>query len=255
MESHGEDLTVYPVLHLLEGEVVTLEQGSFDKVTRHPGDPVEIAARYAEAGAQWLHLVDLDALEHGGWNDDEVIGRIARQTGLRLQVGGGVRSQQDAEAVLGAGAERVVVGSLAANRPEMVAGWMQEFGGERITLALDARRHEGAAGRRAWRLATSGRTHHAGAPLPEVIGGLREAGLQHVLATDVSREAMLEGPGLELVGEVVALAGDLDVQCGGGVRSVDDVRAVRVAGCSGVLLGRALLDGVLGLDQALAAAR
>ncbi|WP_462417953.1 1-(5-phosphoribosyl)-5-[(5-phosphoribosylamino)methylideneamino]imidazole-4-carboxamide isomerase [Kytococcus sp. Marseille-QA3725] len=255
MTARDDGLTCYPVLHLLEGEVVGLEQGDFDRITRYDGTPLEHAQRYAAAGAQWLHLVDLDALEHGGWNDDEIIRQVREATGLRLQVGGGVRSHGDVDAVLAAGAERVVVGSLAANRPEMVSGWIREFGPDRVTVALDARLHEGADGRQEWRLATGGRTTNAGLPLEELLDIHRAAGLQHVLATDISRESMLQGPGLEFLGEVLSRAEDLQVQAGGGVRSLDDVRDLARSGCSGVLLGKVLMDGVLDLADVLAAAR
>ncbi|WP_374929905.1 1-(5-phosphoribosyl)-5-[(5-phosphoribosylamino)methylideneamino]imidazole-4-carboxamide isomerase [Kytococcus sedentarius] len=246
--------TCYPALDIRGGEVVRLRQGDYDRQTTYALDPVEQATTYAEAGARWLHLVDLDAALVGGWTLAELVRRIVDATGLRVQVGGGVRSVQDVDAMLAAGAERAVVGSLAVNRPEMVAGWLRQFGPEHVTVALDARHVEDHHGGR-WELPTSGWTETSGVDMGGLLEGYRAEGLRHVLATDISKDGMMEGPGLGLYDHLRALDAEVDVQASGGVRDARDVEAVREQGCAGVVLGRSLLDGALDLSDALALER
>ncbi|WP_462417956.1 1-(5-phosphoribosyl)-5-[(5-phosphoribosylamino)methylideneamino]imidazole-4-carboxamide isomerase [Kytococcus sp. Marseille-QA3725] len=246
--------TCYPALDIREGQVVRLRQGDYDQQTSYALDPVEQAGRYAAAGAQWLHLVDLDAARTGGWTLAGLVQRIVAETGLRVQTGGGVRSREDVEAMLGAGATRVVVGSLAVTRPEDVRDWVPELGPERLTVALDARQvgtrttgDEGEGAR--WELPTRGWTQDSGVDLAALLQGYSAAGLRHVLATDISRDGMMTGPGLALYDHLRGLAPGLDVQASGGIRDVADVEAVRARGCAGAVLGRSLLEGTIELAE------
>ena len=141
----------------------------------------------------------------------------------------------------------MVVGSLAVREPATVAAWLHEFGGERITVALDTR--QDAAG--AWRLPVHGWTEDAGVTLDELLPGYLRAGLRHLLCTDIARDGMLSGPNLELYAHLRALAPGVAVQASGGVRDATDVRRARQAGCGGAVLGRALLEGRLALADAL----
>ena len=211
---------------------------------------MEQATRYAEAGATWLHLVDLDAARVGGWTLADLVRRIVDQTGLQVQAGGGVRSIQDVQDMLDAGVSRVVVGSLSINRPEMVAGWLEQVGADRVVVALDARWTEDEHPR--WELPTSGWTETSGVDMAHLLDDYGTAGLKHVLATDISRDGMMTGPGLELYDHLRELAPQVAVQASGGVRDVDDVRAVREQGCAGAVLGKSLLDGAMDLRDALA---
>ena len=241
------DFTVYPALDIRDGRVVRLAQGDYARETRYGDDPLPRAAAFAAAGARWMHLVDLDAARAGGYTLAGLLEEIARGTGLQVQTGGGVRCRQDVARILDAGAARVVVGSLAVREPATVAAWLDEFGGERITVALDTRRD--AAG--AWRLPVHGWTEDAGVTLDELLPGYLRAGLRHLLCTDIARDGMLSGPNLELYAHLRALAPGVAVQASGGVRDATDVRRARQAGCGGAVLGRALLEGRLALADAL----
>ncbi|HLM52509.1 MAG TPA: HisA/HisF-related TIM barrel protein, partial [Pseudoxanthomonas sp.] len=131
--------TVYPAIDVRDGRVVRLAQGDYARETRYDGAPLAVAQAYAAQGAQWLHLVDLDAARAGGYGLAPLLRAIAAGTGLRVQTGGGVRSRDDVAAILDAGAARVVIGSLAVREANTVLAWIEEFGPERITVALDAR--------------------------------------------------------------------------------------------------------------------
>ena len=194
--------TVYPALDIRDGRVVRLLQGDYARETRYGDDVLPRAQAFADAGAQWMHLVDLDAAKAGGYTLAALLGQISRQTGLQVQTGGGVRSREDVARILDAGAARVVVGSLAVRDSATVIGWLQEFGTDRLTIALDTR--QDAAG--VWQLPVHGWTETAEATLDQLATQYAQAGLQHLLCTDIARDGMLSGPNMGLYAHLRALA-------------------------------------------------
>lgn len=240
--------TVYPAIDVRGGKVVRLRQGDYADETRYGDDPLVFAERYADAGATWLHLVDLDAAKSGGYTLLPLLRDIVTRTGLKVQTGGGVRSRADVAALLDAGASRVVVGSLAVREPDIVAGWLGDFGGEALTLALDTRQDADGV----WRLPVHGWTQLAQETLDALASRYAEAGLRHLLCTDIARDGMLAGPNLILYRRLCADCPGVQVQASGGARDAVDIVAARDAGCAGVVLGKALLDGRIDLGEALA---
>lgn len=242
--------TIYPAIDVREGRVVRLRQGDYDRETRYGEDPLTLARRYAEAGAQWLHLVDLDAARAGGYTLALLLENIVAETGLRVQTGGGVREGVDIARMLSAGAERVVVGSLAVRDPRRVTEWIAHFGADRIVVALDTRADADGV----WRLPLHGWTEASNQSLHDRLAHYLQAGLRHLLCTDIARDGMLSGPNLELYRELHARAPGVALQASGGVREPSDLTAARAAGCAGIVLGRALLEGRFELSDALQAA-
>jgi phosphoribosylformimino-5-aminoimidazole carboxamide ribotide isomerase len=240
--------TVYPAIDVRDGRVVRLAQGDYARETRYDSAPLAAAQAYSAQGAEWLHLVDLDAARAGGYTLAPLLRDIAASTGLRVQTGGGVRSREDVAAILEAGAARVVIGSLAVRDTDTVLDWIREFGSDRITVALDAR--QDAAG--TWTLPVHGWTETAAVTLDELAVRFEAGGLVHLLSTDIARDGMLSGPNLDLYRHLGALAPRLQVQASGGVREATDAADAHAAGCAGVVLGRALLEGRFTLSQALA---
>lgn len=238
--------TVYPAIDVRDGRVVRLRQGDYAQETRYDGEPIALAQRYATQGAQWLHLVDLDAARAGGNSLSALMSGISSTTGLRVQVGGGVRGVTDVEALLAAGADRVVVGSMAVREPQRVCAWLARFGSDRITVALDTRWSD-----QRWQLPTHGWTEGTGADLEPLLGTFAAAGLRHLLCTDIARDGMLSGPNIALCRHVLGIAPGLQLQASGGVRSVADVLAAREAGCAGAVLGKALLERRFELTEVL----
>ncbi|WP_295963769.1 1-(5-phosphoribosyl)-5-[(5-phosphoribosylamino)methylideneamino]imidazole-4-carboxamide isomerase [uncultured Xanthomonas sp.] len=239
---------VYPALDIRDGRVVRLAQGDYARETHYGDDPLRRAQAFAEAGAQWMHLVDLDAARAGGYTLAPLLQRIRNETGLQVQTGGGVRSRADVQRLLDAGASRVVIGSLAVRDRESVLEWLAEFGPERITVALDSRQDAHGF----WRLPVHGWTETSSLSLDALAGEYAAAGLIHLLCTDIARDGMLSGPNLALYAHLRQLAPALAVQASGGIRNAADVRGAREAGCAGAVLGKALLEGRLRLDEALA---
>lgn len=236
--------TVYPAIDVREGRVVRLRQGDYAQETRYASEPFTLASAYAEQGARWLHLVDLDAAKAGGYTLNALLQRLKAETTLSVQTGGGIRSKADVAKLLDAGADRVVIGSLAINAPEKVADWIRTFGAERIVVALDTRETDGM-----WQLPVHGWTAASTWTLPDALAFYVERGLRHLLSTDIACDGMLAGPNLALYALIGRLAPDLLVQASGGVRDLDDVLAARAAGCAGVVLGRALLEGRFGVGD------
>lgn len=238
--------TVIPAIDLREGRVVRLRQGDYGQQTTYEFEPRALARRYAEAGAEWLHVVDLDGARSGGLDNLQVIETIARD-GMKIQAGGGVRGERDLRRLFDAGVTRAVVGSVAIRDPGLVGAWLGKYGAERITVALDTRRVDGR-----WALPSAGWTELEAQSLDELAPWYAARGAHHLLCTDIDRDGMLGGFNLDLYRHLAAIAPTLAVQASGGVRSVDDIAAARDAGAQGVILGRALLEGRFTIEEALA---
>ncbi|RDS85957.1 1-(5-phosphoribosyl)-5-[(5-phosphoribosylamino)methylideneamino]imidazole-4-carboxamide isomerase [Dyella psychrodurans] len=237
---------VIPAIDLRGGQVVRLRQGDYAQETRYAPHPEEVARRYADAGARWLHVVDLDGARSGNLANLAVIESLAK-VGMSVQAGGGVRAEEDAKRLFGAGVTRVVVGSVAIRDQERVATWLKTYGAERFTIALDTRKR----GDR-WTLPSAGWTEDEARTLDELAPWFAAQGARHLLCTDIERDGMLAGFNLDLYQHLAQTVPQLAVQASGGVRSLDDIRAAREAGASGVILGRALLEGRFTLEDALA---
>jgi phosphoribosylformimino-5-aminoimidazole carboxamide ribotide isomerase len=237
---------VIPAIDLRGGQVVRLKQGDYAQQTTYAADPRELAQRYADAGARWLHLVDLDGARSGQLDNLAVIRAIAAD-GMRVQAGGGVRDEADLQRLFDAGVQRVVLGSVAIRDPELVAGWLDKYGAERLTLALDTRRIDDR-----WSLPSAGWTETESRTLDELAPWYAARGARHLLCTDIDRDGMLAGFNLGLYRHLADSVPQLAVQASGGVRSLDDIRAACAAGARGVILGRALLEGRFTVGDALA---
>lgn len=233
-------MLLMPAIDIRDGRCVRLFQGDFDQETRYPVDPVELAARYAALGARWLHVVDLDGAKRGEPVNLALIAGMREAAGVEVQVGGGVRSRAALEETLRVAA-RVVIGSLAVGQPEVVAAWLEEFGPERVTLALDVRLD--AAGTPM--IATHGWTQASSLGLAAAIERYSSVGLRHVLCTDIDRDGALTGPNVELYRDCVARWPEIAFQASGGVRDAADLQALAAAGVAGTVSGKALLEGRL----------
>ena len=237
---------VIPAIDLRGGQVVRLKQGDYAQETQYAHTPAELAARYALAGARWLHVVDLDGARAGDLANLSVIEALVN-AGMQVQAGGGVRVEQDVLRLFDAGVSRVVVGSVAIREPEQVGEWLAKHGAERFTIALDTRRRDST-----WPLPSAGWTEDEARTLDELAPWYAAHGARHLLCTDIERDGMLAGFNLELYRHLAQTVPQLAVQASGGVRSVEDIRGAREAGARGVILGRALLEGRFTLEDALA---
>lgn len=237
---------LYPAIDVLDGRVVRLEKGDFSAITDYGGDPVAVAKSYLDAGAEWLHLVDLSGARDGQRRQLGLVETIAA-TGIKIQTGGGVRSAKDIETLLESGAARVVIGSLAITEPERVTGWLSRFGSAHIAAAFDVKLKNGVPVP-----VVKGWTEEAGTTLGELLAQYRHAGLAHALVTDVGRDGMLQGLNTQLYQDLVTSRKDIAWQASGGVATLDDIREARRLKMGGVIIGRALYEGRFTLEEALA---
>ena len=234
-------MILYPAMDLMGGRVVRLAQGRFDDSTAYSADPAEALAGFAAAGARWAHVVDLDGARAREPVQHDLIAGLAREAPLSLQVAGGFRSRDHLRRMLDCGVGRVVIGSLAVDRPDLVRGFLEEFGSERITLSLDVRLIGDIP-----LVATAGWTEDSGRSLWDIAALYPEA--RHLLLTDIGRDGMLAGPNFELLEEASARLPHLAIQASGGITSLDDLRRLRTAGA---IVGKALWEGRIGLAEAL----
>jgi phosphoribosylformimino-5-aminoimidazole carboxamide ribotide isomerase len=232
-------MLLVPAIDLRDGRCVRLLQGRFDAETVYSDDPAQVLERYRSLGARRIHVVDLDGARDGTQANRGVIARLAATPGVLLQAGGGVRSRAVADELLAAGVDRVVVGSVAATRPQEVAGWIESLGPERIVLAFDVRLAVDGTPR----LATHGWQTQTETSLWHAVDAYVTAGLRHVLCTDVARDGALSGPNVALYTEAVRRFPVVEWQASGGVSNAADLRALATTGVAAVVTGRALLEG------------
>ena len=233
--------TVYPAIDLRGGKVVRLTEGDPARMTAYSDDAAEMARRWLEAGASWLHVVNLD----GAFGESDDANRMALESilklGARVQFGGGIRSLNAIEAVLSLGVSRVVLGTIAIENPNVVADAIRKFGAERIAVGIDAR--DGLVRVRGWK-------EGSGIAVTDLALQMRTLGLATVIFTDISRDGL--GSGLNIAAtRALAEVSGLDVIASGGVHTIEDVIAAREANLSGMIIGRALYKGTIDLRSAL----
>jgi len=229
---------VIPAIDLRGGRAVRLLRGDPEAETSYADDPVEVASRFQEEGARRLHLVDLDAALEQGENRD-VLREICQAVAIPVQIGGGVRTLPDIQAVLDLGAARAILGTAAALDPSFVARAVEEFA-ERVLVAVDVR--GGRAMVKGWQ--------EEGPELEAAIAALDDAGAPRYLVTAIARDGTLDGPDLRLYKQVLALT-ERPVIASGGVRTADDIWALRDEGCEAAVTGKALYEKTLKLAQVI----
>lgn len=233
-------MKLIPAIDILDGKVVRLKKGSYDQVTEYPITPVEQAICYDQAGFARLHVVDLNGAKEGSLVNVHLIRDIVKQTSLRVQTGGGIRSRQDALRLFEMGFDKIVVGSLALQQPEVWLSLLKEFGGDRCILGMDL-----SLGR----VATSGWLETTEVNLKRMLTPMLSFGLREVLCTDIQRDGMLSGPNLVLYEQLMQDFPEIEVIASGGVRHIEDLHALDQAGLSACVVGRAYYEGHLSLAQ------
>ena len=233
-----------PAIDIRGGRCVRLRQGDFARETVYGDDPVQTAVQWQAQGANRLHVVDLDAARDGVRTNARVIRRLLEAVRIPVQVGGGVRTPETAEALLDEGADRIVVGTAAAEQPNALASWVERLGAERVVVGVDAR--DGYVATHGW-LETSDFEAVAFCHV------LADLGVRRILYTDIARDGALSGPNVAAVASVVRQEPRLSVLASGGVSRVEDLRALADAGAEAAIIGTALYDGRLTLVDVLAA--
>ncbi len=241
-------MKIIPAIDLKGGKCVRLYKGDFDRTTEYSNDPLEVARRFSELDVEDLHIVDLDGARSGEQLNRSIVRAIAAETGLRIQLGGGIRDRFTVAEWLNNGVSRCVIGSMAATDPAEVRKWLHEFGVDRIVLALDVNISPDGTPV----LTTHGWTQQVGLSLWQCLEAYRQDDIIHILCTDISRDGAMTGPNASLYGEILERYPDIQLQASGGVRNIDDLLELRARGIPSAISGKALLDGEITANEVAA---
>ena len=232
-------MRIIPAIDLKDGKCVRLFKGDFEQTTEFSKDPVAVGRRFSALDVRDLHIVDLDGARSGTQRNKAIVAAIAAETGLDIQLGGGIREYQTVVDWLAGGVTRCVIGSIAVTDTVRVGEWLGEFGPEALVLALDVRVSADGTPR----LTTHGWTRESNISLWECLERYAESGLRHVLCTDVDCDGAMTGPNFALYEELLRRHPQLELQASGGVRHIADLEELRRRGIPAAISGRALLEG------------
>jgi phosphoribosylformimino-5-aminoimidazole carboxamide ribotide isomerase len=239
-------MEIYPAIDLIGGGCVRLTEGDFNARKNYDATPLAVAKSYEEAGAKWLHLVDLDGARDSKARQTALIAEIAKNTQLKIQTGGGVRSMDDVEQLLDLGARRVIIGSLCVKNPEATCSILEKFGKEKIVLALDVRGDFDNG----FFIATAGWQENSNTRIESSLtqyNGLAE----QILCTDISKDGKLKGANTDLYRHLVQTAPQFKFQASGGISELRDIDAVKESCAAALVIGKALFERKFTLREAL----
>lgn len=234
-------MQLYPAIDIRGGRCVRLTQGEFDKEKVYSHHPADMARKWREQGATYLHLVDLDGALAGRSVNEEVIRSIVQAVDIPVELGGGIRTMEAAERMLNLGVARVIVGTKAVERPEFMGELVSRFGAEHIAAGVDAK--NGLVAVQGWEELSCLRAE-------DLCLRMKEMGIRHIIYTDISRDGMLTGPNVEAT-RALTLATGLDVIASGGVSSMEDLRRLSQAQVQGAIIGKALYENRISLKDAV----
>ena len=235
--------TIYPAIDMRGGKCVRLLQGDYSKETVYGDSPFDMAKGFVDEGAEWIHMVDLDGAKEGSRVNDKFVIAVANELDAKVQIGGGIRSEEDIEYYLNNGVQRVIIGSLAVSQTEMVKSWLAKYG-DRIAIGLDAK--DGFVATHGWIETSELKAVDLGVELAE-------AGAQTFIFTDIATDGMLSGPNVEAVAELAKATGK-EVIASGGVSSMDDLRLLKEyedKGVAGAIVGKAIYTGKVSVQDAV----
>lgn len=229
-----------PAIDLIDGKCVRLTEGDYSRKKVYNEDPLEVAKAFEAHGIRRLHLVDLDGARARHIVNHKVLERIATQTSLWIDFGGGLKSDEDLRIAFENGARQVTGGTVAVKNPQLFLGWLKQYGPERIILGADVK--EGM-------IAVSGWQEQSGLELFAFLEDYIQKGVQYSICTDISRDGRLEGAALGLYQDIIARFPELKLIASGGVTSISELERLRAAGCYGAIVGKAIYEGKIRLEE------
>lgn len=232
-------IEIIPAIDLIDGKCVRLAQGDFSQRTTYSGNPLDVAQKFEDAGVKRLHIVDLDGARNGKIANLKVLETIARGTNLKIDFGGGIKTFEDLKGVFDAGAAMASLGSIAVIKPLRFADFV-EYYGDKILLGADVR--DGKLSIDGWQTGTD----------REIVPFLSECwtqGVRQAFVTDISRDGLLQGPSIELYRQVIKAVPEIKLIASGGVRSINDIVELDSIGCHSVIVGKAIYEGKINLNE------
>lgn len=233
-------MQIYPAIDIIDSKAVRLCQGSFDEVTVFNDSPVDAAKKWVDAGADFIHIVDLDGARYGKSFISEIIKDIKANFSVKIETGGGVRSLNDVTERINSGADRVIIGTAAVKNPELVKQAVELYG-DKIAVGVDAKNGM---------VAVSGWEEVSNIESVSLCLKMKEIGINTIIYTDISKDGMMSGPNLDSTKELIEKTG-MNIIASGGVSTLTDIENVKRIGCAGVIIGKALYNGALDINEVL----
>ena len=233
-------MQIIPAIDIINGKCVRLTKGDYTKKIVYHDDPLDAAKSFEDAGLQRLHIVDLDGAKAGSIQNLKVLESIAGNTKLVIDFGGGIKNINDVSSVFNAGASIVTLGSIAVKHPEIVEEWLMEFGADRILIGADVLDKK---------IKISGWTEDGGISVFDFIAKMLALGALHIFCTDIAKDGVMAGPSVELYKDIMEHFPSLQFIASGGVSTIDDVIELQKIGCSGVIIGKAIYEGKITLEE------
>jgi phosphoribosylformimino-5-aminoimidazole carboxamide ribotide isomerase len=233
-------MRIIPAIDIIEGKCVRLTQGDYGQKKVYNEDPLEVAKEFEDAGFQYLHLVDLDGAKAKHIVNWKVLEKLAAQTSLNIDFGGGIKSDEDVRIAFECGAKQITGGSIAAQNQELFLSWLEKYGADKIILGADAK--DGKIAVSGWQEATD-------LEVTEFIQSYQEKGIEYVICTDISKDGMLQGAANELYEKILSENPDTKLIASGGVSSMDDVLRLKEIGLEGCIIGKAIYEKKIRLDD------
>lgn len=233
-------ITIIPAIDVIDGKCVRLTQGDYARKKIYNEHPLEVAKQFEDLGIRRLHLVDLDGAKKGTVVNWKVLETIAGKTNLEVDFGGGIKTDEDIQIVFSSGAVIATIGSIAVKDPPVFYAWLQRYGGKKILLGADVKDEK---------IVISGWQEQTQLSIFDFIRQHKERGVQQLFCTDVSKDGLLEGPSVNLYENIISAFPGLHLIASGGVSNVSDVLALEAIGCSGVIIGKAIYEGLIKLTD------
>lgn len=233
-------MRIIPAIDIIDGKCVRLSKGDYSTKKIYNENPLEVAKSFEAHGIEYLHLVDLDGAKSSKIVNYKILEQIASKTNLKIDFGGGLKSDADLKIAFESGARQITGGSIAIKQPEIFKSWMQQYGAEKIILGADAMNEK---------VAISGWLEASKEELIPFIQKYQQEGIQYVICTDISKDGMLEGPSFGLYQRILEQTKDLKLIASGGISTFDELPKLAELGCEGTIIGKAIYEGRISLKQ------
>lgn len=233
-------MRIIPAIDIIDGKCVRLTQGDYNQKKVYNENPLEVAKEFEAVGIKYLHLVDLDGAKSGHIVNHKVLESLALNTMLKIDFGGGLKSNEDIKTAFNSGAQQVTCGSIAVKNKAIVKEWIQTYGSEKLILGADVKEKI---------VAIHGWTEETQLPVETLVKDYTDAGLTHVICTDIATDGMLSGPNIELYKELLELFPSIKLIASGGVSSLEDLDQLKANGLDGAIIGKAIYEGKITLNE------
>jgi phosphoribosylformimino-5-aminoimidazole carboxamide ribotide isomerase len=233
-------MRIIPAIDIIDGKCVRLTKGDYDTKKVYNENPIEVAKRFESVGVEYLHLVDLDGAKANHIVNYKVLEQIASKTSLKIDFGGGLKSNEDLHIAFNSGAKQITGGSIAVKDADTFEGWIEKYGSSKIILGADCNNEN---------IAISGWQEESQLQVIPFIKGYRAKGVKYVICTDIAKDGMLEGPSFELYKQILQEAKDVKLIASGGITTIEDINKLEDLGCEGAIIGKALYEGRISLRE------